>query len=78
MVASRFSAYRDFMAERGGGMALDAWFRFYLFEKQSETGYQTGAPVSGCSAQGEAKGQSSVENPRAFIEVLQLFLEQPR
>lgn len=78
MVASRFSAYRQFMAERGGGMALDAWFRFYLFEKQSESGYQAGAPVTGCSAQGEAKGQSSVENPRAFLEVLRLFLDQQR
>jgi hypothetical protein len=74
MVASRYRAYAGYMAQRGGGMDLDAWFRFYLFEKRSESGYQSGAPVSGCSAQGEATGQSSVDNPAGFLEVLKLHL----
>ena len=74
MVASRYRAYAGYMAQRGGGMDLDAWFRFYLFEKRSESGYQSGAPVSGCSAQGEATGQTSVDNPAGFLEVLKLYL----
>jgi len=76
-VASRYRAYAGFMAPRGGGLDLDAWFRFYLFEKQSETGYQTGAPVSGCSAQGEASGESSLDNPAGFLRVLKLYLAAP-
>jgi len=76
MVASRYQSYREFMTSRGGGMDLDAWFRFYLYEKQSETGYQSGAPVSGCSAQGEASGQSSVANPAAFLQVLKQYLHE--
>lgn len=74
MVASRYRAYAGYMAQRGGGMDLDAWFRFYLFEKRSESGYQSGAPVSGCSAQGEATGQSSVDDPAGFLKVLKLYL----
>lgn len=41
-VASRYRAYRDFMAPRGGGLTLDGWFRFYRLEKQAESPDQTG------------------------------------
>ena len=28
MVSGRYRAYRDFMARSGGGLTLEAWFRF--------------------------------------------------
>ena len=37
MVSGRYRAYRDFMAPQGGGLPLEAWFRFYRLEKQSES-----------------------------------------
>ena len=78
MVASRYRAYRDFMAPRGGGLSLEAWFRFYRQEKQSESPDQTGGVVSGCSATGEAVVQNVLTNPGAFFAILQERLgEQP-
>lgn len=70
MVSSRYRAYRDFMAPRGGGLTLEAWFRFYRLEKQSEAPDQTGGVVSGCSATGEATDQNVLTNPAAFLDVL--------
>ena len=71
MVSSRYRAYRDFMAPRGGGLSLEAWFRFYRQEKQAESPDQTGGVVSGCSATGEAVEQNVLTNPAAFFAILQ-------
>ena len=70
VVASRYRAYRDFMAPRGGGLSLEGWFRFYRLEKQSESPDQTGGVVSGCSATGEAVEQNVLTKPAAFFAVL--------
>ncbi|MEO7386725.1 MAG: hypothetical protein ABIX37_07320 [Gammaproteobacteria bacterium] len=70
MVASRWRAYRDFMAPKGGGLALEAWFRFYRLEKQSESPDQTGGVVSGCSATGEATEQSVLTRPKEFLALV--------
>ncbi len=70
MVASRYRAYRDYMAPRGGGLTLEAWFRFYRQEKQSESPDQTGGVVSGCSATGEAEVQTVLTSPGAFLAIL--------
>jgi hypothetical protein len=70
MVSSRYRAYRDYMAPRGGGLSLEAWFRFYRQEKQSESPDQTGGVVSGCSATGEAVVQNVLTNPAAFFAIL--------
>jgi hypothetical protein len=75
-VASRYRAYRDFMAPRGGGLSLEAWFRFYRQEKQSESPDQTGGVVSGCSATGEAVVQNVLTNPGAFFAILQEHLNE--
>jgi len=78
MVSSRYRAYRDYMAPKGGGLALEAWFRFYRLEKQSESPDQTGGVVSGCSATGEATEQNVLTNPRAFLEILKEQLDFDR
>ena len=78
MVSSRYRAYRDFMAPRGGGLSLEAWFRFYRQEKQSESPDQTGGVVSGCSATGEAVEQNVLTNPAAFFAILEEQLGEPR
>jgi len=70
MVAGRYRAYRDFMASQGGGLTLEAWFRFYRLEKQSESPDQTGGVVSGCSATGEATEQSVLSRPAEFLALL--------
>ena len=75
MVASRYRAYRDYMAPRGGGLSLEAWFRFYRQEKQSESPDQTGGVVSGCSATGEAVEQGVLTNPATFFTILKEQLE---
>ncbi len=70
MVSGRYRAYRDYMARSGGGLTLDAWFRFYRLEKQSEAPDQTGGVVSGCSATGEATEQSVLTRPAEFLALL--------
>lgn len=70
MVSGRYRAYRDYMATRGGGLALEAWFRFYRLEKQSESPDQTGGVVSGCSATGEATEQNVLTRPAEFLALL--------
>ena len=70
MVSGRYRAYRDFMAPKGGGLTLEAWFRFYRLEKQSEAPDQTGGVVSGCSATGEAAEQSVLTRPAEFLALL--------
>jgi len=70
MVSGRFRAYRDFMAPQGGGLTLEAWFRFYRLEKQSESPDQTGGVVSGCSATGEAPEQNVLTRPAEFLALL--------
>jgi hypothetical protein len=79
MVSSRYRAYRDFMAPRGGGLTLVEWFRFYRLEKQSESPDQQGGVVSGCSATGEAIEQNVLTSPGAFLAILveQLEIEAP-
>lgn len=78
MVSSRYRAYRDYMAPRGGGLSLESWFRFYRQEKQSESPDQTGGVVSGCSATGEAVEQNVLTSPGPFFALLQEELqEQP-
>ncbi len=74
MVSGRYRAYRDYMASRGGGLTLPAWFRFYRQEKQSESPDQTGGVVGGCSATGEAITQNVLTDPRGFYAVLELQL----
>ena len=58
------------MAQRGGGLTLDEWFRFYRLEKQSESPDQTGGVVSGCSATGEAIEQNVLTSPTTFLALL--------
>jgi len=70
MVASRYRAYRDYMAPQGGGLTLEAWFRFYHLEKKSESPDQTGGVVSGCSATGEATEQNVLTRPAEFLALL--------
>lgn len=70
MVSGRYRAYRDYMAPKGGGLTLEAWFRFYRLEKQSEAPDQTGGVVSGCSATGEATEQSVLTRPADFLALL--------
>lgn len=70
MVSVRYRAYRDYMGPRGGGLGLEAWFRFYCIEKESEHPDQAGGGLSGCSAAGEAAPQNVLTNPRAFLEAL--------
>jgi hypothetical protein len=70
MVSGRYRAYRDYMAPRGGGLTLEAWFRFYRQEKQSESPDQTGGVVSGCSATGEAVEQTVLTKPGEFLALL--------
>ena len=79
MVSSRYRSYRDFMAPRGGGLALVEWFRFYRLEKQSESPDQQGGVVSGCSATGEAIEPNVLTSPGAFFAILaeQLEIEAP-
>lgn len=72
MVSGRYLAYRDFMAGQGGGLALEAWFRFYRLEKASDSGQQAGVPVGGCSADGDAPKQAVLEDPAGFLELLRL------
>lgn len=74
MVSGRYRAYRDYMATRGGGLTLEAWFRFYRQEKQSESPDQTGGVVSGCSATGEAITQNVLTDPAGFLDLLRLEL----
>lgn len=78
MVSSRYRAYRDYMASRGGGLSLKGWFRFYRQEKQSESPDQTGGVVSGCSATGEAVPQNVLTNPAAFLTILKEQLDARR
>lgn len=75
MVSGRYRAYRDYMAPRGGGLTLEAWFRFYRLEKQSESPDQTGGVVGGCSATGEALEQNVLTSPGPFLEVLKEELD---
>jgi hypothetical protein len=75
MVSGRYRAYRDYMAPRGGGLALEVWFRFYRLEKQSENPDQTGGVVSGCSATGEATEQTVLTRPADFLAVLRAELD---
>jgi hypothetical protein len=79
MVSSRYRAYRDFMAPRGGGLTLTEWFRFYRLEKQSESPDQKGGVGSGCSATGEAIEQNVLTSPGAFFAILaeQLEIDAP-
>ena len=77
MVSSRYRAYRDFMAPRGGGLSLEAWFRFYRLEKQSESPDQTGGVVSGCSATGEAIEQNVLTSPDPSCVLREELEEQP-
>ena len=70
MVSGRYRAYRDYMAPQGGGLSLEAWFRFYRLEKQSESPDQTGGVVSGCSATGEATEQTVLTRPKEFLALL--------
>ena len=53
LVYERYEAYRRFTdAGLGEAIPLERWFRFYHLEKTSE-GVQAGAPVDGCSADGD-------------------------
>lgn len=70
LVFERYDAYRRY-TERGTGdpIGVDQWFRFYHREKTSE-GVQAGAPVAGCSADGDAVNNACLKKPAAFLRAL--------
>ena len=75
LIHERYAAYRDFTGQGPGNpISLDQWFRFYHLEKNSE-GVQAGAPVEGCSADGDAVNQACLERPGVFLAVLKAYDE---
>ena len=70
LVHERYEAYRRFNEDGvGDAIPLHQWFRFYHREKTSE-GIQAGAPVEGCSADGDAVNNACLERPAEFLRVL--------
>ena len=70
LIHERYEAYRRFTdGGDGDAIPLDLWFRFYHREKTSE-GIQAGAPVEGCSADGDAVNNACLKKPAEFLRVL--------
>jgi len=74
MVADRYAAYRRFAAANAGGLTLQAWFRFYCLEKESELGDNAKGVVSSCSATGEANPHQYLAQPAPFLALVQDYL----
>jgi hypothetical protein len=73
LIYDRYDAYRGFTEKNtGSSMPVEEWFRFYHLEKNSE-GLQAGAPVEGCSADGDAVNNACLRRPGAFLEVLKAY-----
>ncbi len=73
LIHERYDAYRGFTEENtGSAISLEQWFRFYHLEKNSE-GLQAGAPVEGCSADGDAVNNACLLHPGPFLEVLKAY-----
>ena len=70
MVSSRYRAYRDFMAPRGGGLTLEAWFRFYRLEKQSESPGPDGRGGERLLGDGRGDRAERADQPGAFFAIL--------
>ena len=73
LIYDRYDAYRGFTVKAtGSSLPLEQWFRFYHLEKDSE-GLQAGAPVEGCSADGDAVNNACLRHPGVFLEVMQAY-----
>jgi len=73
LIHARFDAYRAFTEEKTGtSISVGRWFGFYHLEKNSE-GLQAGAPVDGCSADGDAVNDACLQHPTAFLKVLEAY-----
>jgi len=73
LIHARFDAYREFTEKKTGqSISVGRWFGFYRLEKNSE-GLQAGAPVEGCSADGDAVNDACLRRPAAFLEVLEAY-----
>jgi hypothetical protein len=74
MVADRYVAYRRFAGSETGGLTLEAWFRFYRIEKESELGDNAKGVVSSCSATGEANPHQYLTQPGPFLALVRDYL----
>jgi len=73
LIYERYDAYRGFTEKKtGSAISVEQWFRFYYREKNSE-GLQAGAPVEGCSADGDAVNDACLNRPGDFLKVLKAF-----
>jgi len=73
LIYDRYDAYRGFTEKNtGSSIPVEQWFRFYHLEKNSE-GQQAGAPVQGCSADGDAVNNACLQRPGVFLEVLKAY-----
>ena len=73
LIHDRYDAYRGFTEKKTGmAISLEQWFRFYYLEKNSE-GLQAGAPVDGCSADGDAVNDACLRRPTEFLEALLVY-----
>ena len=73
LIYDRYDAYKSFTVERtNDSISLEQWFRFYNLEKNSE-GLQAGAPVEGCSADGDAVNNACLKRPAEFLQVLKAY-----
>jgi len=73
LIYARYDAYRGFTEKNtNSSIPLEQWFHFYYREKNSE-GLQAGAPVDGCSAEGDAVNNSCLQRPAEFLRVLKAY-----
>jgi len=73
LIYARYDAYRGFTEKTtGASIPLAQWFRFYYREKNSE-GLQAGAPVEGCSADGDAVNNACLSRPGVFLAALEAY-----
>lgn len=73
LIYARYDAYRGFTeANTHSSIPLEQWFHFYYQEKNSE-GIQTGAPVEGCSADGDAVNHACLLRPAVFLQALKAY-----
>lgn len=73
LIYARYDAYRGFTEKSSAAaIPLNQWFHFYYREKNSE-GLQAGAPVEGCSADGDAVNHACLQRPGEFLQVLKAY-----
>lgn len=73
LIYDRYDAYRGFTEKNtGSSIPVEQWFHFYHQEKNSE-GLQAGAPVQGCSADGDAANNACLLRPGEFLAVLKAY-----